>query len=161
DYVVDPLITLRTAWLFDRGLSLASDLGLLMSRTLGSRFLRPIQEAVFEPLFTMDRKKDASIVNREFLDWMSHRKEPGRPFFAFLNYFDAHSPYVLPEGAQYPLGLAPNGQADFSLLVEHWSKIDRTKLSRRYRSLARDCYDNCLLYLDGQLGYLLQELERR
>jgi arylsulfatase A-like enzyme len=161
DYVLGPLTPFRTAWLVDRGLSFASDLGLLLSRTLGSGSFQPIQQAVFEPLLTMDRKKDAAIVNREFLDWMSDRKESGRPFFAFLNYFDAHSPYVLPQGAMYHFGLKPQGQADFSLLVEHWGKIDKMKLSHHYRALARDCYDNCLLYMDGKLGELLRELERR
>jgi arylsulfatase A-like enzyme len=120
-----------------------------------------MQNAVFEPLFTMDRKKDAATVNREFLDWLTTTKQPGRPFFVFLNYFDAHSPYVLPEGAEYSFGLKPQGLADFSLLVEHWTKVDRTKLSPYYRTLARDCYDNCLLYVDGQLNSLLQELRRR
>jgi arylsulfatase A-like enzyme len=161
DYVLGPLTPFRTAWLVDRGLSLASDLGLLLSRTLGSESFRSIQAAVFEPLFTMDRKKDAAIVNQEFLDWISRRRESGRPFFAFLNYFDAHSPYVLPPGAMYQFGLKPQGQADFSLLVEHWGKIDKMKLSHHYRALARDCYDNCLLYMDEKLGQLLRELERR
>jgi arylsulfatase A-like enzyme len=109
----------------------------------------------------MDRKTDAATVNREFLQWISGRREPGRPFFAFLNYFDAHSPYVLPQEAPYRFGLKPQGQADFILLIEHWGKIDKLKLPQHYRTLARDCYDNCLLYLDGQLGELLQELDRR
>ena len=30
-----------------------------------------------------------------FLAWLD-RGQSDRPFFAFLNYFDAHSPYVLP-----------------------------------------------------------------
>jgi arylsulfatase A-like enzyme len=161
DYVLGPLTPFRTAWLVDRTLTLASDLGLFFSRSAGSELFRPLQDALFEPLFTMDRKKDAAAVNREFLGWMSGRRDPGRPFFAFLNYFDAHSPYVLPQGAEYRFGLKPQGQADFILLIEHWGKIDKMKLSRHYRALARDCYDNCLRYLDGQLGELLEELDRR
>ena len=31
-------------------------------------------------------RKDASAINREFLNWLSSHDE--RPFFAFLNYFD-------------------------------------------------------------------------
>ena len=120
-----------------------------------------MQDALFEPLFTMDRKKDAATVHREFLDWLSGTKQPGRPFFVFLNYYDAHSPYVLPQGVPYRFGLKPQGLSDFSLLVEHWTKVDRTKLSPYYRTLARDCYDNCILYIDGQFDLLLQELDRR
>ena len=40
-----------------------------------------------------DDRKAAAVVNREFLDWLSSRRQRERPFFAFLNLFDAHSPY--------------------------------------------------------------------
>ena len=42
-------------------------------------------------------RKHAGSLNREFLDWLSSNGE--RPFFAFLNYFDAHDPYLTPPGA--------------------------------------------------------------
>ncbi|HEY7461870.1 MAG TPA: sulfatase-like hydrolase/transferase, partial [Gemmatimonadota bacterium] len=41
-------------------------------------------------------RKLAEDVNRDFLDWLS-RQDPERPFFAFLNYFDAHSIYLPPD----------------------------------------------------------------
>ena len=47
--------------------------------------------------FVFDRK-GAATVNREFLGWLSRRTEPARPFFAFLNYSDAHTPYELAAG---------------------------------------------------------------
>ena len=50
-------------------------------------------------------RKDATAVNREFLDWLA--AHDGRPFFAFLNYFDAHDPYLVPEGARQHFGKAP------------------------------------------------------
>ena len=54
-------------------------------------------------LFNADRK-EAAVVNREFLDWLSRRRQPDRPFFAFLNYFDAHYPYQLPDAAIHRFG---------------------------------------------------------
>ena len=39
-------------------------------------------------------RKDAAVVNREFLDWLSARRRPDRPFFAFLNFYDAHFPMI-------------------------------------------------------------------
>jgi arylsulfatase A-like enzyme len=36
-------------------------------------------------------RKSASRVNADFLAWVD--RHPGRPFFAFLNYFEAHQPY--------------------------------------------------------------------
>ena len=41
-------------------------------------------------------RKDASMINRDALSWLSGRE--GRPFFVFLNYYDAHGPYVPPAG---------------------------------------------------------------
>ena len=42
-----------------------------------------------------------------------------------------------------------------------WSLLDKQRTPQRYRSLARDGYDNCVAYLDEQLGVLFDELERR
>ena len=45
-------------------------------------------------------RKELEQINRDFLDWLSEQ-ESGRPFFAFLNLFDAHSPYVLPGNCEH------------------------------------------------------------
>jgi hypothetical protein len=42
-----------------------------------------------------------------------------------------------------------------------WKSLDKSQLPPKYRELIRDCYDNCLSYLDGQLGELFDMLERR
>ena len=91
---------------------------------------------------------------------MSLRREPDRPFFAFLNYLDAHSNYLLPPGAPYRFGEAPETDADVQVLSE-WIRLDKLRLPAHYRELARDCYDSCLAYLDERLGELFGELERR
>ena len=162
DYVLDRFGPLRTSLLFDRTLGIVSDGGLLVSRGLDVGPFRPALESLLEPLFTIGQKKDAQSVNGEFLRWLSQRPEPHRPFFAFLNYFDAHVPYVPPRGAAYPFGLKPESQADFIFLIEQWHSIhDKERLPPRYRQLARDCYDNCIAYLDGQLGELFNELQKR
>ena len=100
----------------------------------------------------MDRKKDALTVNHEFLTWLSNGRDPRRPFFAFLNYYDAHAPYVLPPGGTYRFGVQPQNQTDFMLLVEQWASIDKMKLPRHFQALARDSYDSCVAYSDEQLG---------
>ena len=55
-------------------------------------------------------RKGAAVVNRELLDWLSRRAQPERPFFAFLNYFDAHYPYQLPPGRLHRFGVEPTRQ---------------------------------------------------
>ena len=91
---------------------------------------------------------------------MSQRREPARPFFAFLNYFDAHSVYLLPPGTPYRFGRPPKTEADVQVFVD-WFYLDKLRLPPYYVNLARDCYDSCLGYLDEQLGELFDELKRR
>ncbi|HEX3447117.1 MAG TPA: sulfatase-like hydrolase/transferase [Isosphaeraceae bacterium] len=106
-------------------------------------------------------RKDAGSINRDFVDWLSHRQGSPRPFFAFLNYLDAHVPYLPPEGTGFRYGTGPRTLEDFYVLVGGWKTIDKSRLPPNYRELIRDCYDNCLSYLDRQLGELFDTLERR
>ena len=130
-----------------------------MYRNLGGGPFRAWLDSLLRPLLANDRK-NAGLVNREFLDWLSHRREPLRPFFAFLNYFDAHSPYLPPEGAGFRFGLPPQTDADFFLLNEFWTTVDKQRLTAHNRVLVQDSYDNCLGYLDEQLGELFKSLEQ-
>lgn len=104
--------------------------------------------------------KDAARISGDFLSWLDDRPEPDRPFFAFLNYYDAHDPYVLPTGYDRHLGLRPETHAD-RLVLNRWWGIDKRKLTPRQVALARDAYDDCIAYLDDQVGRMLDELRRR
>jgi arylsulfatase A-like enzyme len=162
DYDLEGFAALRTAWLPNWTLGVVSDWGLILSRRPELAAFRSMLESLLAPLHNIGRKKDAAEINRGFLDWLSHRREPTRPFFAFLNYYDTHSPYVVPPGSTYRFGLAPQDQLDFMVLIEEWAKIhDKPRLPPRFRTLARDCYDSCLAYLDERLGQLFDELQRR
>ena len=97
-------------------------------------------------------------INREFLDWQSSLGE--RPFFAFLNYFDAHDPYLAPSASPAHREAAPKSRAEFQMLRD-WQKIDKTPLSPADIKLASDAYDDCIASLDHDLGVLISELERR
>ncbi len=109
------------------------------------------------------QKKDAKQINRQFLAWLSTRPEPKRPFFAFLNYFDAHDPYTLPEDADWLLGGRPRGAAELSVIDNwcDWFVTSERTASDDELKLIRNAYDNSLAYLDRQLGQLFAELERR
>ncbi len=108
--------------------------------------------------FTLDRKS-AADVNRELLDWLSNRPRPERPFFAFLNYFDAHYPYRLPAGNYYRFGGKP---ADLRrrAMIDHWSDVDKTALTHPELAFAASAYDDCIADLDEQIGILLDNLRR-
>ena len=162
DYILDlgRLDPLRTAILVELAWDGVSRLGLLMSRSLDLGRFRPRLDSVLRWLLATGRK-DAGSINRAFVDWLSGRPQPQRPFFAFLNYFDAHSPYLPPEGTPFRFGSMPRSAADIIFLAELWTAIDRLQLDPRHRMLARDSYDNCIAYLDGRLGELFDTLQRR
>ena len=161
DYVLEKLMALRTAWLVDHLMQLVSDLGVFVGRTFDVGPFRPMQESWIASLFVVDRRKDAGSIHREFVDWLSRRRQPARPFFAFLNFYDAHAPYVLPQGAHYRFGLKPRRASDFIFLVEYWESMNKLHLSPTFQNLARDSYDNCVAYLDERLGNLFAELQKR
>ncbi len=111
--------------------------------------------------FYSGHRRDAAAINRAFLSWLDQRAEPARPFFVFLNYFDAHVPYKLPEGATPRFGGMPETRDERRIVYENWVNVDKVNLPLHYVRMARDAYDNCLAYLDDQLGSLFGELERR
>ena len=84
----------------------------------------------------------AERINRQFLRWAGGR--PERPFFAFLNYFDAHAPYRAPE--------------------PHWSRFVSEKLpngvafSSSQARAQRKAYQAAISHLDEELGRLLNDL---
>lgn len=81
--------------------------------------------------FRHDRRPAAEIIDR-FLRWQELSE--GRRFFAFVNLFDAHDPYVEPPG---------------------WTP--------RYgpRRSSIDTYDSAIAYMDDQLGRLFEALRQR
>ena len=59
-----------------------------------------------------------SGINDAFLDWL-RRRRPDRPFFAFLNYFDAHEPYMPPPGYAGRFGIRPRTPRDYQFLLDY------------------------------------------
>jgi arylsulfatase A-like enzyme len=104
--------------------------------------------------------KNAVTVNRSFLSWLSWQQRRNRPFFAFLNFNDAHSPYEVPDRSIPPFGLRPVSYVD-RLTLKSWDTLDKTKVSQAHVQMAIDVYDDSIFYLDRCLGTLLDELKQR
>jgi arylsulfatase A-like enzyme len=113
----------------------------------------------FDEMWVTLQSRDAVAINGAFLDWLGRRRSD-RPFFAYLNYFDAHDPYIPPAGFAGRFGIRPGSRRDFELLRD-FVGLNKYEMSRRDLLMARDCYDDCVAYLDDQLGRLLDELQRR
>ena len=78
-------------------------------------------------------RKDGRCVTREFVRWHGRQRE--RPFFAFLNFFDAHDPYL---PAQLPDGRRLTGEQKSMLRV--WRYRHPDYISAADVALARACY---------------------
>jgi arylsulfatase A-like enzyme len=101
--------------------------------------------------------KRAATVNRDFLSWLSH--QDGKPFFAFLNYMDAHTPYLPPEPFDRMFG-PPRPATDF-FGKSYTRVVDKRKLSPERLQIEQDAYDGGIAYLDQEVGKLLEELGHR
>lgn len=102
--------------------------------------------------------KSAEQVNNEAIAWIDGRADSKRPFFLFLNYFDAHHPYVTPEGTSHRFGKEPKTVDDFRAIIPHRSRPPEDPAETE---LIVDSYDNCIAYADLQIGSLLNQLEQR
>jgi arylsulfatase A-like enzyme len=134
------------------GDTVVSPAAILRCSELGKRLLGVVGWAMDNPLV----RKDAARINRELLEWLAHRRHD-RPFFAFLNYIDAHDPYVVPAGFDRHFGVKPESPADLAALL-NFHQADKTKWSARDAALIHDAYDDCLAALDGRLGRLFNLL---
>jgi arylsulfatase A-like enzyme len=137
-FVANPYYTTRESGL-NRGFIHYEDLPISFNQLMRSGLLGQFVEGImlrggysYHPERTTGRKA-ASDLGQSFLDWLP--QADGKPFFAFLNYFDAHRP--------------------------NWN---RGRFAGRFTGTPRqpwDLYDESILYLDDAIGSLLGELERR
>lgn len=115
-------------------------------------------------------RKTAAMLNQDALRWLDARPRD-RPFFVFLNYFDAHSPFIPPEGPGPRFGsaaLSPNEKVE--ILKRNQRFIDgrprpgdgpRETAEREALSVLLDGYETCIASLDHQLGALFDQLDQR
>lgn len=99
-------------------------------------------------------RKRAEDVNRGFLRWLDHRGN--RPFFAFLNYFDAHQPYDPPAPFHDRFASRP-GEWHRPTTVD--TRPDQVSEDALRWSMEQ--YDGAIAYQDSAVATLMAELERR
>ena len=96
-------------------------------------------------------RKTATEVNEEFLKWLSNR-EKQRPFFAFLNYFDAHIPYLPPEPFDTMFGENRRWRNPLAPLEHKWSPLEiQAELT---------AYEGCIACVDHFFGQLFNKLKK-
>jgi arylsulfatase A-like enzyme len=106
-------------------------------------------------------RKSGSSITGSFLDW--ERDNGDQPYFAFLNYFDAHQPYLPP--AELAGRFGPVEGRNFGLLElrPYMGKIEQAESSLTAEEVRaeQNAYDATLAYLDREVDRLLSELEKR
>jgi arylsulfatase A-like enzyme len=157
DFIFPELTAFKKTVLVGRALAGIQSTVTFVEEQLG---LTQLRLYVQRPLRWFDGdRKTAATVNRELLNWLSRRSQPERPFFAFLNYFDAHYPYQLPPGAFHRFGGAPADMRQRAI-IDHWGEMDKSPLTPQELAFGSSAYDDCIADLDEQIGILLDKLRR-
>lgn len=141
-----------------RGMAHFEDFGLtpgdfLMSTALGRviSYGRPLRNLIGS--YEIPGRKTAPRLDADFLRWLD-RRPAGRPFFAFLNYYDAHVPYLPPE--PYLARFRTQDPARRNPLIWEGWKMKPAEVRAEL-----DAYDASIAYLDAQLRVLTDSLRAR
>jgi arylsulfatase A-like enzyme len=158
DFIFPEFTAPKTAVLVNRVLAVFGKTLPFVEERPALAWLQPYVQGFWRS-FVFDRK-GAATVNRELLDWLSRRTRSSRPFFAFLNYSDAHTPYELTTGRIHRFGVAQPDERQREM-IRRWGDLDKIRIASRDLPFAVDAYDDCIADLDEQLGKLLDKLKRR
>ncbi|HUK54988.1 MAG TPA: sulfatase [Candidatus Binatia bacterium] len=141
---------------FDRGFlhfdGTFSNLSDAFMRTLYGRNLMIVYEAAVHA--DLPGRKRADLVNARFLAWLG--QDSSRPFFAVLNYFDAHDPYLPPR----PFRGRFAGRQDVGGVLNGWGMREVLERPSDVRD-ERAAYDGGIAYEDDRIGKLMGELRTR
>jgi arylsulfatase A-like enzyme len=103
--------------------------------------------------YSVPGRLSAARMNERLLTWLDNpnKRVRTRPFFAFVNYYDAHGPYDPP--------------APFDTMFSGREPPTRDSETREFSAAEVaglvDAYDGSLAYLDHNIGALLGELQQR
>jgi arylsulfatase A-like enzyme len=126
-----------------------------LSRTLVGRVaVQPIYQN--RDRYDAFYRRNAAELNADVFRWLRHRPA-SRPFYIYINYFDAHSAYLPPAPYDHRFGTLPES------VVRRWSAKGgfrpKEPLPAADRKALIDGYDNSLAYLDAQIATLVHTLE--
>ncbi|MEM7204405.1 MAG: sulfatase [Planctomycetota bacterium] len=97
-------------------------------------------------------RKAAPALRAAFLDWLDRRDAAARarPWFAFVNYFDAHDPYLPPAEHRFSDREANNPTP------QRWMLRAPAQIAA-----LQDAYDGCVRWIDAELAQLFADLRDR
>lgn len=107
--------------------------------------------------YNIPGRKSAAEVNHEFMQWLDANANV--PFFAFLNYFDVHDPYIPPAAFRTRFTDNPGLGNRVNSYVFGREFTNGIPLSPAEIRTEIDDFDSALAYTDSQLGILLDRLK--
>ena len=114
-----------------------------------------VPRKMYDPLY-----RNAEEINAEAIQLVKQIKTSNAPIFMFLNYMDAHDPYLPPPpyDTEYP-GKDENFHSKlFHYLAEDIMKGNRT-ITTQEREHLDSQYDGAIAYMDNQFGQLIAALK--
>lgn len=150
----------QKGWGIARGFDVYSDDSESLQRNLagtllGTALIQPVYQSFCR--FDYLERQDARETNHEVIRWLRHPQ--ANPYFLFINYFDVHVPYLT-----WPPYDHRFGRVSGRLVHKLFDGLQGPGPPRGITSSDRDgliaAYDNCLAYLDAQVGSLLDFLDQ-
>jgi arylsulfatase A-like enzyme len=129
------------------------------------RILKEVFPTVWKEVFQADGERIAPEVNADALRWLDSLSNDS-PFFLFLNYYDAHDPYVLGEEflGQFTDQRRPYSEVDAVLDSIYYGgprRFEFETVSEDLRQYMLALYDAEIFYLDLHVGKLMASLRER
>jgi arylsulfatase A-like enzyme len=114
-----------------------------------------VDTAQFDRLYSFGEDIDSTLFSA-----LGQRRKPSAPLFVFLNYMDAHFPYVppAPYNTQFP-GKRPRMTQDI-LEAEQTVITTGNDEPAEYRPHCVSQYDGGIAYMDAQVGKVIDWLKR-
>ncbi len=151
-------------WGLDKGFDKYIDAHTWLRHNLAVTFIgQSLYQAAFQELVNFNQidHLNAAQINGQVLQWLRMRQQRSdqRPYFLFVNYMDAHRPYLPPAPDDRRFGAIPKRllrRISHPLINGRW----RGTLSLRDRADLQNGYDNSLYFLDQQIGRLLSTIDK-
>jgi arylsulfatase A-like enzyme len=104
--------------------------------------------------------RNAEDINSEVFYCLNNSSKQSQPFFLFINYMDAHWPYIPPAPFDelYP-GKDLNFQTPhYTALSEEVMRLERKVTDKEYKHMVSQ-YDGAIAYVDHNMGELFKKLK--
>jgi arylsulfatase A-like enzyme len=147
----------QAGWGMSRGFEVYEDDSFSLRTNIAATFFsQTVAQPLYQHLVRYDHfpRRNAREVNNDVFRWFRHRSS--RPYFLFINYFDAHDPYLAPPPFDTRFGRLTKS------VVRVVNSIDGVRVRRPLHGQDQESliagYDNSLAFLDDQVAQLMQFL---